>query len=157
MTITVKDTRSWCGQTTLTLICSHLVLSVLCHIHCVTWGTGTPKDKDEVKRREDCECDGWVCVCETIGTLSIFRVIRKAASLARMIPHFDLSWEENTTRWKWNCLRLDWTIWTPEAEKKRSVSQRAYRNKRRTNWLCNLPDVLATAGIKEIALRGLSL
>jgi hypothetical protein len=48
------------------------------HIHCVVWGTGTPKDKDEVNRREVCECDGWVCVCETIDTSSIFRVIRKA-------------------------------------------------------------------------------
>ena len=29
------------------------------------------------------------------------------------------------------------------------------KNKRRTNSLCNLPDVLAIAGIKEIALGGL--
>ncbi len=28
------------------------------HIHWVTRGTGTPKDKDEVDKREDCECDG---------------------------------------------------------------------------------------------------
>jgi hypothetical protein len=25
---------------------------------CVVRGTGTPKDKDEVNRREVCECDG---------------------------------------------------------------------------------------------------
>jgi hypothetical protein len=28
------------------------------HIHWVTRGTGTPKDKDEVDKREACECDG---------------------------------------------------------------------------------------------------
>ena len=27
-------------------------------IHWVDRGTGTPKDKDEVNRREVCECDG---------------------------------------------------------------------------------------------------
>jgi hypothetical protein len=30
-----------------------------------------------------------VCVCETIGAPSMFIVIRKAAALARMLPHFD--------------------------------------------------------------------
>jgi hypothetical protein len=28
------------------------------HIHWVTRGTGTPKDRDENNRREVCECDG---------------------------------------------------------------------------------------------------
>jgi hypothetical protein len=28
------------------------------HIHWVDRGTGTPKDRDEVNNREDCECDG---------------------------------------------------------------------------------------------------
>ena len=32
-------------------------------IHWVARGTGTPKDKDEVKR-DVCEWDGWVCVLE---------------------------------------------------------------------------------------------
>ena len=27
-------------------------------LHWVTRGTGTPKDRDEVNRREVCECDG---------------------------------------------------------------------------------------------------
>jgi hypothetical protein len=27
-------------------------------IHWVTRGTGTPKDRDEVNKREVCECDG---------------------------------------------------------------------------------------------------
>jgi hypothetical protein len=27
------------------------------HIPWVTWGTGTPKDRDEVNRREICESD----------------------------------------------------------------------------------------------------
>ncbi len=30
-------------------------------IHWVVRGTGTPKDKDEVNRRDVYECDGWVC------------------------------------------------------------------------------------------------
>jgi hypothetical protein len=38
--------------------------------------TGTPKDRDEVNRREVVECDGWVCDLEAP---SIFRVIRNAA------------------------------------------------------------------------------
>jgi hypothetical protein len=28
------------------------------HIHWVARGTGTPKDRDEVNKREVCECDG---------------------------------------------------------------------------------------------------
>jgi hypothetical protein len=28
------------------------------HIHWVERGTGTPKNKDEVNKREDSECDG---------------------------------------------------------------------------------------------------
>ena len=28
------------------------------HIHWVVRGTGTPKDRDEVNKREVCECDG---------------------------------------------------------------------------------------------------
>ncbi len=27
----------------------------------VVWGTGTPKDRDEVNKREVSECDGWLC------------------------------------------------------------------------------------------------
>ncbi len=30
------------------------------HIHWVARGTGTPKDRDDVSRRDVCECDGWV-------------------------------------------------------------------------------------------------
>jgi hypothetical protein len=28
------------------------------HVHWVVRGTGTPKDRDEVNKREVCECDG---------------------------------------------------------------------------------------------------
>ncbi len=28
------------------------------HIQWVVWGTGTPQNRDEVNRREVCECDG---------------------------------------------------------------------------------------------------
>ena len=33
------------------------------HRRWVGRGTGTPKDKDEVNRREVCECEG--CVCDS--------------------------------------------------------------------------------------------
>ena len=55
-------------------------------IHWVVWGTGSPKDRDEVKRREVWECEGWVCDLEAIGAPSMFRLIRRAASLARVCP-----------------------------------------------------------------------
>ena len=47
------------------------------HIHWVARGTGTPKDRDEVNRRDVCECDGWVCVLEVIGVPSRIRLTRK--------------------------------------------------------------------------------
>ncbi len=49
-------------------------------MHWVVWGTGTPKDRDEVNRRDVCECDGWVCVLEVIDVPSILSVIRKPAT-----------------------------------------------------------------------------
>ena len=51
-------------------------------IHWVARETGTPKDRDEVNKREVCECDGCVCDLEAIGAPSIFNVIRSAAALA---------------------------------------------------------------------------
>ncbi len=48
--------------------------------HWVQWvgrGTGTPKDKDEVNKREVCECDGWVCDLDMIGAPSKLSGIRK--------------------------------------------------------------------------------
>jgi hypothetical protein len=65
-------------------------------IHWVSRGTGTPKDRDKVNRREVCECDGRVCVREVIGAPSIFNVMRSATALARMLPTLDLICEENT-------------------------------------------------------------
>jgi hypothetical protein len=43
-------------------------------------GTGTPKDRDEVNRREVCECDGWVCDLDVMGSPPKLSVIRKAAA-----------------------------------------------------------------------------
>jgi hypothetical protein len=40
------------------------------------------------------ECDGWVCDCDTIGVSSIFKVIRSAAALARMLPTCAVSCED---------------------------------------------------------------
>jgi hypothetical protein len=48
-------------------------------------------------------------------------------------------------------------ICTPEVVKKRSISRWTCKNKSRTNSLCNLPDVLAIAGINEVALGWLLL
>ena len=53
-------------------------------MHSVVSGTGTPKDRDEVNRREVSECEGWVWDLDTIGAPSRFRLIRKAAALARI-------------------------------------------------------------------------
>ena len=36
-------------------------------IHWVVRGTGTPKGRDEVNKREVYECDGWVCDLEVIS------------------------------------------------------------------------------------------
>ena len=36
------------------------------HIHWVPWGTGTPKDRDEVNRREFSVCD-WCVVYGVVG------------------------------------------------------------------------------------------
>ncbi len=41
---------------------------------------------DERLRWDVWECDGWVCVLEMIGAPSIFKLIRKAAALARARP-----------------------------------------------------------------------
>ena len=83
-------------------------------IHYVEWGTGIPKDKDEVKRREVWECDGWVCDLETTDTSSMFRVIRRAAVLVNTRSAFAFSCEKNTTLLKWKWPRLDCAWWTPE-------------------------------------------
>jgi hypothetical protein len=104
------------------------------------------KDRDNVNRREFWVYDGWVCDCETIGFPSIFMLIHNSTSLVRVLSTLDLSrvWR------KWNSPRSYYARWTPEAAKKRSVFRWDYKNKRRTNSLCNLPDVLVWASIKEI-------
>ena len=56
-------------------------------------GTGIPKDRDEVNRREVVECDGDL---ESIDTPSIFSVIRNTQTLTRMLSTLDLSCEENS-------------------------------------------------------------
>ncbi len=117
------------------------------HIHWVDRGTGIPKDRDEVNRREVCECDGWVCDLDVMGDPSKLSVIRKAAALARVRPTFLLNCWEKAERWKWNMTLLVSGSWTPEAAKKLSVSRWACKNKSLTNSLCDLPDVLAIAGI----------
>jgi hypothetical protein len=50
------------------------------HIHWVPCGTGTPKDRDEIKRREVWSCEGWVCDEEALGASWILKAIRSAAA-----------------------------------------------------------------------------
>ncbi len=70
-------------------------------------GTGTPKDKDEVNRRDVCECDGRVCVFEVIVAPSIFKLIRKAVVLVRVLSTFPFRWDENAARRKWKSPLVD--------------------------------------------------
>jgi hypothetical protein len=55
------------------------------------WGTDTPKDRDEVNKKELCEYDVCVCDLDVIGTPSTIRLIHSSATLLRMLPIFDLS------------------------------------------------------------------
>ncbi len=86
-------------------------------IHWVARGTGTPKDRDDVKSREVWECEGWVCDLEAIDAPSIFKWIRKAAAFARRWPTLNLRCEENVTRrWNWlDCAKLFLFIITEKA------------------------------------------
>ena len=52
---------------------------------------GIPKEREVDKRREVCEWEGCVCVCETVGASSMLRIIRKTVTLARMLLTLDLS------------------------------------------------------------------
>jgi hypothetical protein len=121
-------------------------------------GTGTPKDKDEVNKREVSECEGWVWDLDAIGTPSRLRLIRKAAALVRSRPTFLLRWTEKAARRKWNWpLGFVSTRWTPEVPKKRSVSRWDCKNKSLTNSLCNLPLVLGITDINDTTLGCLLL
>jgi hypothetical protein len=64
-------------------------------IHWLTRGTGTPKDKDEVNKRDVSECDGWVCVFEVIGSPSVFKLTRRTTVMVRVLPTFSFRVNEN--------------------------------------------------------------
>jgi hypothetical protein len=114
-------------------------------IHWVVRGTGTPKDRDEVNKREVSECDGWVCDLDVMDTASKSSVIRKTVVLTRVRPTLLLTcW----VWWKWNTSLVDSGTWTPKTSKKWSISRWACKNKSLTNSLCNLPDVLAVADLE---------
>jgi hypothetical protein len=82
-------------------------------------GTGTPKYRDEVNRRDVSEWDGWVCVLDVIDTPSILRLTRKPATLTRVLPTLSLRWRRNSTHRKWKSPPLvDWGGNTPETVKK---------------------------------------
>ncbi len=97
-------------------------------MHSVVRGTGTPKDKDEVNKRDACEWDGWVCERDVIGVSSIFKLTHRAAALPKILPIFTLSCPRKAARLKWKVPRFDCAGWTPEAAKKRSVSWWACKN-----------------------------
>ena len=48
-----------------------------------------------------------MCDPEGTGVPSIFKTIRSAAALTRMLPILDLSCEENVTRRKWKLVRVN--------------------------------------------------
>ena len=129
---------------------------VTTHIHWVTRGTGTPKNRDEVNKREVCECDGWVWDLDTTGAPSIFKTIRNA-SFSEDVAHFrfELWWDGCVVIVELVTVML--RKLNPWDCKERSVSRWARENRRHTISQCNLPDVLTTASIKEITLGGLSL
>jgi hypothetical protein len=70
----------------------------LVYLHWVDRGTGIPKDRDEVNRREVCECDGCVFELDMMSDPSKLNVIRKVTDLARIFPTLDLSIEEKAAR-----------------------------------------------------------
>ncbi len=47
-----------------------------------------------------------MCDRQTIGVTSIFKTIRSAAALVRMLPTLDLRCEENAERRKWSWFAL---------------------------------------------------
>ncbi len=67
------------------------------HRHWVVWGTGTTIDKDEVNRRDVCECDGWVCVLETIGAPSIC-VLETIGAFLKPQSGRPWSWQRKSVR-----------------------------------------------------------
>jgi hypothetical protein len=67
-------------------------------IHWVSRGTGIPKDRYEVNRREVCECDGLVCDLDMMGVPSKLSVIRKTAVLQRVRPTLILIRTEKAVR-----------------------------------------------------------
>ncbi len=95
-----------------------------------------------------------MCDRDGKGAPSIFKVIRSAAALASMLPILDLSCEGNATRRKGT---VHWSIAQAELLKLQKSGQfpdELVKIEGHTNSLCSLPDVLAIAGIKEIALGG---
>ncbi len=54
-------------------------------IHWVGRGTGIPIDRDEVNRREVCECDGWVCDVDMMGAPSKLGRVPHSKSLLRFV------------------------------------------------------------------------
>jgi hypothetical protein len=108
------------------------------HIHWVGRGTGTPKDRDEVNKREVWECDGWVCDLDVMVVPSKLSVIRKASTLTRARSTLFLNCWGKVVWWKWNWPRSCSGRWTPEAPKKWSVSRWSCKNESLTNSLCNL-------------------
>ncbi len=80
----------------------------------VVWGTGTPKERDEVNRRDVCECDGWVCVPEVIGAPSMLRLTLKVEVLTRVMSTSTFVCKENAARRKLKSPLFCYGNWTPE-------------------------------------------
>ncbi len=48
------------------------------------------KERDEEKRREVWECEGWVCEVESIGVSIMLRLVHSPETLVTMLPTWDL-------------------------------------------------------------------
>ncbi len=84
------------------------------NIHWVARETGTPKERDEVNRRDVCERDGWVCVPEVIVVPSMLRLTLKTEVLTRVLPTSTFVCTENAARRKWKSPLFGYANWTPE-------------------------------------------
>ncbi len=82
-------------------------------------------------------------------------MIRKTASVVRVLPTFTFRWVENVVCRKWKSPRSCSGSWTLETVKTRSVSRWDCKNNSLMNSLCNLPDVLPITGVKETVRGGL--
>jgi hypothetical protein len=117
-------------------------------------GKGIPKEREVNRRRENCEWEGWGCAREAIGAPSMLRLIHRAVvrevgeDVANL--RFELGVESSSaeTELVLVVLRMlnSWSC--------KKVSRWACKNKMRTRSQWMRPEVVATAGIKQLEWEG---